>query len=460
MNFNTITLSSDELDKLYEKTESHFLDFKSRDIKPSKITKSISAFANADGGEIFLGILEKPITKEKTWESTEDHEFFNAYVETIEQVLPLGGDITYEYLAHPENHSLVLHIEIRKTREIIKDSSGNVFVRRGPQSLPVRSDEALERLKLNKGISSFETQTIDIPLEFVENSEQTVEFMLETVPHQEPKNWLAKQLLIRENKPTIACVMLFADEPQVALPKQSGIKIYRYRTEGDEGTRDTLVGQPETIEGSVYKQIFTAVSRVSEIISGINIMREDKLVQITYPSETIHEILTNAVLHRDYSLPDDIHIRIYDNRVEIESPGILPGHITPINILDERFSRNGNIVRYINKFPNPPNMDVGEGLNTAFRAMEQLKLRVPGITQKDHSVLVTIRHERLASPEELIIEFLGKNPAISNKDARQICVIREDWRVRSIFGRMVKAGLIEKVPGSVTSSTAYQLVSN
>jgi len=46
----------------------------------------------------------------------------------------------------------------------------------------------------------------------------------------------------------------------------------------------------------------------------------------------------------------------------------LPAHITPKNILKERFARNGNLVRVINKFPDPPNKDVGEGLNTAFEA--------------------------------------------------------------------------------------------
>ena len=58
---------------------------------------------------------------------------------------------------------------------------------------------------------------------------------------------------------------------------------------------------------------------------------------IEYPIETLHEITTNAVLHRDYSVADDIHIRIFDNRIEVESPGRLPGHVTQENILDERF---------------------------------------------------------------------------------------------------------------------------
>lgn len=82
----------------------------------------------------------------------------------------------------------------------------------------------------------------------------------------------------------------------------------------------------------------------------------------------LHEIVTNAVLHRDYSIAADIQIRIFDNRVEIESPGRLPGHVTTANILREQFARNPKLVRIINKFPNPPNKDVGEGLNTAFES--------------------------------------------------------------------------------------------
>ena len=62
------------------------------------------------------------------------------------------------------------------------------------------------------------------------------------------------------------------------------------------------------------------------------------------------------------------------NRIEVQSPGRLPAHVTPKNILDERFARNGAIVRLLNKFPDPPNRDVGEGLNTAFDKMRELGL--------------------------------------------------------------------------------------
>ena len=74
------------------------------------------------------------------------------------------------------------------------------------------------------------------------------------------------------------------------------------------------------------------------------------------------------MIHRDYSVPDDIHIRLFDNRIEVAS-GVLPGHITVDNILDERFARNPAIVRLLNK-----RQWFGEGLNTAFESMQKMRL--------------------------------------------------------------------------------------
>lgn len=453
---DTLHLSPEELSKLYSRTEGHFLDFKSKAIQPAKLTRSISAFANSDGGELFIGIDEPSTGGPKTWDGFSSHESANGFIQAIEQICPLGNGLRLTFLTADDQAGSVLYIEVFKSRDIVRTTSNEVYVRRGAQNLPVSTSDGLDRLKLNKGISSFESRTIDASESVVTNSTEIIDFMLEVVPHQEPEKWLRKQMLLVDDKPTVAGALLFAEEPQALLPKRCGIKVYRYRTVDEEGTRESLDGIPSTIEGSAYRQVYSAVAATKAIVEGIRRMTSQGLVSIEYPEETLHEIITNAVLHRDYSIPDDIHIRIYDNRVEVESPGTLPGHITPQNILDERFARNGNVVRVINKFPNPPNKDVGEGLNTAFRAMKRLQLKEPEIIQRPSSVLVIIRHEQLASPEERIMEYLSAHATISNGEAREICVVREDWRIRSIFARMVEAGMIEKVPGSTTSNTAYQ----
>lgn len=173
----------------------------------------------------------------------------------------------------------------------------------------------------------------------------------------------------------------------------------------------------------------------------------------------MHEVITNAILHRDYAIADDVHVRIFDNRVEVESPGRLPAHITTKNILKERFARNGNLVRVINKFPNPPNKDVGEGLNTAFEAMRNLRLKDPVFLEPANSVLVQIKHERLASAEDIIMEYLDNpnNKSITNRIARGLTGIKSENSMKGVFLRLRDSELIEPVPGrSAGSASAWQ----
>ena len=192
------------------------------------------------------------------------------------------------------------------------------------------------------------------------------------------------------------------------------------------------------------------------ITRGEAVLGPDGFQDVEYPQETLHEIITNALLHRDYAFADDVHVRIFDNRVEVQSPGRLPAHITPKNILKERFARNASIVRLINKFPDPPNKDVGEGLNTAFAAMKRLQLAEPLITEQDNAVLVLIRHETLGSPEGLIMDYLKTNPEINNKRAREITGIDSEYRVRRAIQRLIAAGELERVPGTQSRATAYR----
>jgi ATP-dependent DNA helicase RecG len=94
--------------------------------------------------------------------------------------------------------------------------------------------------------------------------------------------------------------------------------------------------------------------------------------------------------------------------------------VTTDNYLREQFSRNPKLVRLINKFPNPPNKDIGEGLNTAFEAMRKLRLKEPEILENDHSVVVHIRHTPLASPQDMVMDYLKDREEITNRIAREL----------------------------------------
>ncbi len=409
------------------------------------------------GGELYIGIAENiTLPFPHKWDGFAKPEDANAHLQVFENLFPLGEDYLYNFLSHPSKTGLILQVAVRKTKTVVKAHDGIAYIRRGAQCLPVDTPAKFALLERNKGITSFENEPVSVELDKVCNSTTAIKFILEVVPTSEPELWLRKQELIKDDKPTVGGVVLFADLPQAILPKRSGIKIYRYKTSDAEGTRDTLVGDPISVEGCAYDLIKQTVDITKQIIGNIQILGTKGLEPVTYPTETLHEVITNAVLHRDYSIADDVHVRIFDNRVEVESPGRLPAHITPKNILAERFARNGSIVRIINKFPNPPNKDVGEGLNTAFEAMRNLRLKDPVVIEQANSVLVQIKHERLASAEDVIMEYLDNNKLITNRVARGLTGIRSENSMKNVFIRLRDRGLIKQVPGRSGFASAWQ----
>ena len=456
MAIEIVAIDPEQTQAVLSTEEGHFSDVKAIEIAPSKLTRTLSAFANADGGELFIGIDEGDTGR--AWRGFDDSEAANGHLQAFESAFPLDQFVLLEFLRDSSGdvEGLVLKASIQKTPDVRYATDGKAYARRGAQNLAQEGD-ALRRLEYTKGIRSFETHPVDIPLALVTNSETIIDFMLEVVPTGEPESWLRKQLLIREDCPTVGATLLFSDEPQVALPKQSGVKVYRYATADEQGTRATLQGQPQTIELNLYGQIRDAVLATVKLIEGIQVMGPEGLEQVRYPEVALHEIITNAVLHRDYSIADDIHVRVFDNRIEVDSPGRLPAHITPENVLRERFARNGALVRWINKFPDPPNKDVGEGLRAAFDAMRSLELKPPEIEETENSVLVRIRHERLASPEQMIVEYLQTNAEVTNSIVRDLTKIGSENRVKTIFQRMIRAGEIESIPGRSQRYAAYRL---
>jgi ATP-dependent DNA helicase RecG len=458
MAIDTFSITKEQVTSILHLQEGHFYELKRKEIKPAKLTITISAFANTDGGDLYIGVGErenKDGTKSRFWDGFTDIESANSHLQTIHEFFPFQQYFSIAFLKNEKRKGWILHVQIHKTKEITKASDGIPYIRRGAQNLPVKRHDDLQRLEYDKGITTYEQQTLTIPIELLTNSEISKYFIDNVVPSTGAEIWLRKQLLIQNQKPTVAGTILFSDEPQSALPKQCGIKIFRYKTRDLEGSRQTLAFDPITIEGCAYNQIYNAVKKTVEIIQSVQFLGDKGFEKIEYPFETLHEIITNAVLHRDYSLTSDVKIIIFDNRVEVISPGKLPGHITVRNILEEQLARNGAIVRFINKFPNPPNKDVGEGLKTAFQAMKKLRLKDPEIKEKENCVIVKIYHEQLASPEEIVMKYLESNIEISNSTGRDICGISTENQMKKIFQKLQSSGLLMRTPDKKGSSSTW-----
>ena len=452
-----IEITGDGRERLLALDEGHFNDLKAIGISSKKLGRAVCAFANTAGGDLYVGIGETELlgVKVRTWHGFRDQEAANGHLQSLEALFPLGAEYSYEFLSCPGSIGLVLHIAVQRTPQIARAHDKKIWVRRGAQNLEVKGIEALRRLELDKGIVSYEKQPVSVDLTVLTESENLAAFIKHVVPMQTPPVFVRKQSLVRSNQPVVAGILLFAEEPQAAVPK-SGVKLYRYKTTAKAGTRETLVGNPEAIEGTTYDVIHRSVERTVAMVEGIQRLGPNGFEPVAYPDDTLHEIVTNAILHRDYSIASDVQIRVFDNRIEVESPGRLPGHVTTRNILKTQFSRNGVLVRLIHKFPNPPNKDVGEGLNTAFDAMKKSRLKPPVISETENSVLVEIRHDKMASPEESVMDYLANHTEITNSTARVLTGTTSENTMKEVFYRLAKRKLIERVPGRKGASSAWQ----
>jgi len=177
---------------------------------------------------------------------------------------------------------------------------------------------------------------------------------------------------------------------------------------------------------------------------------------ISNPPEAIWEVVANAMIHRDYSIADDIQVSIFQNRIEVKSPGRLPGFVTKDNYLDVRYSRNPKIVQTLARYKSPINKDLGEGLNTAFEKMRFWKLQSPILEEIQNYVVVTLPHTPLATPEEGVMEYLNIHDEIKNGIAREITGIRSENQMKEVFYRLRDKKLIERIPGKHGNSAARQ----
>lgn len=212
VSIETNNISAEQYASVLEQHESHFVDLKAREIAPASLTNTVSAFANASGGEIYVGVdevmgLDGPA---RVWRGFEDPEAANAIVQTVEAMSPLGNHYEATFLARSGATGLVLHLTIFKSRDILFASNGKAYIRRSAQKLPL-DEAALQRLKYDKGITSFEDERLEVDLSTVTNSLVTLDFLLKVVPSAEPLAWLLSQRLIVNDRATVAAVLLFSE---------------------------------------------------------------------------------------------------------------------------------------------------------------------------------------------------------------------------------------------------------
>ena len=198
MSYNTETMTDEKLIQLFSLEEDHFNDFKAKDITGKKFSKIISAFANASGGDIYIGIREENETKIKHWEGFACIEDANSFIQVIESLPTVESYYDLDFLCHPTLNTYVLKICVFKTQLMVKTTDDKIFVRKGAQSLPVDTPEKMRRLELDKGITSYENEPVG-ESEITDATESDIyeHFSKAIIPEVEPIKWLRKQRLVK-----------------------------------------------------------------------------------------------------------------------------------------------------------------------------------------------------------------------------------------------------------------------
>jgi ATP-dependent DNA helicase RecG len=447
---DVIKINEDEVNRLLGLNEDHFNDQKSKRIGPAKLQETFVAFANSDGGDLYIGVEDKETKGERIIGFAEQEEA-NAIIATLlEETKPAVENVFLEFL-QVDGKGLILHIGIPKSPKVHYAASGDCFIRVNAAKRKIKG-ERVTQLGYSKGAELYERRTVDdLEIDDIIDSPVLQKYIERVGSQLEPTSFLRKQRLLtkKDDKriPNVGCVLLFDEDPQATLQTRCAVKVYRLRTTEKEYKREQLAEMPTTINGSIEEVIKKTIDKVAGYIDGASFKDGEKLVKLAYPAEALKEILVNAVIHRDYSLNDDIHVQIFDNRIEIRSPGKLPGYMSVDNLYEDRFSRNPNIVRMLHNLPNPVNHDIGEGLDTAKNELKKAGLVPPEFEESENAFVVTVKHQKIASIEDVITKHINDNPesVLTNKLVRHLSGEDDMQKVKKALQRLRADGVIKPV---------------
>jgi ATP-dependent DNA helicase RecG len=200
--------------------------------------------------------------------------------------------------------------------------------------------------------------------------------------------------------PTVAALVLFGEYPPRFLP-QCAINAIHFRGHDLSGS---MIVDRQLIQGTAPEMIEQAVDfvrrnmRVGGVIQGI--YRQDFP---EYPEEAVREAVINAVIHRDWSIQQKILLKMFDDRLEIENAGGLPGGVTLELLLQNPrpYPRNPLIVDTLYEFWRRTGFveQAGSGLPRIRRVLRELGAGEPVFWADPMSFRVTLPAMKLGEPD-------------------------------------------------------------
>jgi ATP-dependent DNA helicase RecG len=209
--------------------------------------------------------------------------------------------------------------------------------------------------------------------------------------------------------PTLTGVLFFAREPQRFYPSLTVTFLHLAGTEIAGQTRDAPLyldnrefrGRiPDMIE-QAWGVLYSKMARRG-VIEGVRRVEEPQ-----YPPVAVREALVNAIGHRDYGRTGSfIQVRLFPDRLEVQSPGGLAGGLTVDNLVYEQYTRNPHVMQLLEDFGYVERR--GVGIDQMVHAMRQADLPAPEFEDRGTSFWVTLRGDPAQAHRAVLIK-LGLN---------------------------------------------------
>jgi ATP-dependent DNA helicase RecG len=428
------------------------------DVAPSRLAATLAGMANTAGGTVLVGISPRAgkIQGVRDPDGLIDRVFQAALLSDPPLVLPLPITEIVEGLR-------VLRVSVPPGLPHVYSLEGRYLGRSGRREAPLPARQ-LRQLLVERGVIQFESRIppkatlddleLDQAVEYLAALGMQGEGNLEEVLQR-------RGCLVADSSglhPTYAALLLFGKHPQQWLPSAS---VLAARFPGTAFS-DEFVKQE--IRGTLPDQLRQAETFVRD-----NLRSVARLVGLTreetpeYPLEAVRELLVNAIAHRDYSQQGDtIHLHIFADRLEVHSPGGLPGPVTINNLLEARFSRNAVIAQVLSDMGFVERL--GYGLNRVVTVMKQNNLPQPKFEEIGGAFRVTLfgaeskaqvrgatldlsiyAEFNLNPRQERAIGYVAQKARITNSDYQTLCPEVSAETLRRDLVDLVKKGVLIKI---------------
>ena len=386
-------INTHDIKILQQQQEGQQFDRKSFRIDAKTLAVIVVAFANADGGDVVIGIEDDGRITGINGNDDHLNELLRVPFDFCLPSVPVEVHFV-DCIDEGGNANRVLVMHVEPSMRVHANQADDAFYRVGDKSKKLNFEMRMQ-LFYAKGGRYYEDEPVygatidDIDLDYVAQHCRKIGYAKDAETYlRTNKGYITTVNGV--DKVSGAAILLFGKDPQKFF-QRARIRIVRYLGDEERFGREMNVVKDVSFEGRILEMTQKAIAFVDTQIKEYTFLGEDaRFVTIPqYPPFCWTELIVNAVAHRDYSiLGTDIMVKIFDNHYVVESPGILPGMVRIDNIRQMHFSRNPKIVEFMREYKLVK--EFGEGVDRMFREMAEVGNPAPEYKQVEFMVKVRL----------------------------------------------------------------------